>query len=34
MLKMKGGPDKLMKTNGDISDKMAEANKCMKNNQL
>jgi hypothetical protein len=32
--KMKDDPDKLMKTNGQISDKMTEANKCMKNNQL
>jgi hypothetical protein len=34
MSKMKGGPDKLMKKNEQISDKMAQANKCMKNNQL
>ena len=27
---MKGGPNKLMKTNGQISDKMAEATKYMK----
>ena len=30
MLKMKGGPNKLMKTNGQISDKMAEAIKYLK----
>jgi hypothetical protein len=32
--KMKGGPNKLMKTNAKISDKTDHPNECMKTNEL
>jgi hypothetical protein len=32
--KMKGGPNKLMKTNGQVSAKMSEATKCTQTNEL